>query len=283
MRSLVVTAPGITDPAGPRFLALGGVFATLDFTRPHLEFPKSVCDILSEHFGLEFDHKLRRYTVNDTRHEELLSQGANLQFVMTGTQGPQKNFVIPYSSLVMEGSFPSSPEPTRYLALQRSGGNRFNLGRAFFQDTYLTAEFDRPSGPYIYLSQARYEPKEASKIKEMDPARYLRHTRKHDDNLGIILPIVFVVLALIAIALYIVYARKAGWVPFRRKPEAAAATREAQVESAPTPEEDYPVDRKMIFEDIDEDEDAKDVTLPPPPRYSVAIAEDTKKPEEDKA
>jgi hypothetical protein len=292
LRSILVDGENMTHRhgPGPNVINLGTTMAELDFSRPHIELPDGVCNALAEDLGIEYDQKTGLYVIDNEKHDELTKAKTTVTFVLSGSQGSQRHFPIPYKSLVVDGEAPSVSKPTRYLAIQKSGGRRINLGRTFFQHVYMTAEFNRPAGAHVYLSHAKHTLGAATQIKELNPNRFRKASR--DDKLGIILPIVFVCASMLAAIVYILYARLRGLYPFRRAAALAAA---APVVQKPTELEDaaeWPADRKMRLEEGDETEvmpvpayqprtrtrgidqnDNGEGSSMPPPRYSMALAE----------
>jgi hypothetical protein len=291
LRGIVVDGENLTHHhggQGPNIINLGKTTAELDFSRSHIELPDGVCKILSEDLGIEYDQKTGLYLIDDDKHEELTKAKTTISFILSGSQGGQRHFPIPYKSLVVEGLPPNVAKPTRYLAIQKSGDRRYNFGRIFFQHVYMTAEFNRPGGAHVYLSHAKHVHGTAPQIKELNPNRFNKPSA--NDKLGIILPIVFVCASMLLVLVYILWARFKGIYPFRRTAVAAAP-----VVQKPTELEDaaeWPADRKMRMEEGEETEvldvpvyqprmraqggehtDNGEGSSMPPPRYSMALAE----------
>jgi hypothetical protein len=284
LHALVVNGQIQNASSGSNTIALGPVPVGLDFSRTDIELPLDVCKELSDQLGITWDEDLRHYVVSDTRHQELIAANASITFILGGSPGPQRQIVIPYESLVLTGTFPSVKQPTRYIAIRQTNG-RFNLGRVFFQDAYITAHFDRPSGPFIYLRQAKYDPSVSPQIMELDSQRG-RFPNGRDAKIGIILPVVIVGLALLSCATYLLWARRVGWIPFRLR-RTMEEKRSAELENASNwpgarkEEPREPVIRSntnsVYYEARTEqnEDDPGEGSSHPPPRYSTVI-DDTK-------
>ena len=134
----------------------------LDFTTPYLSLPNEVCRNMEKSLGLTWDNESRLYFVNDTIHNGLVSRNANISFWIYGDIGKHQ-FVLSYKSLVLTAKPPLVNQTRKYFAVQRSRGSYF-LGRAFLQETYMTAVFDHPGGGYFNLSQANLSDRIRPKI-----------------------------------------------------------------------------------------------------------------------
>jgi Eukaryotic aspartyl protease len=277
MNSITVNNPAQISSPGGRTLNLGLVRLSLDFSATDLELPMNVCNHIANALGLDWDEARKRYTVNDTQHNQLTTSGASMNFVLSGSPGPQKAFNIPYASLVLDATSPRVNESSRHVAIRHSGSEHYNFGRAFFQDTVITAHYDRPAGPFVYLAQAKYNPSAPRQIKEINTQQYLRvHQTSRDNKIGVILPIVFCVTAFIAMIGYLIWARKVGWIPFRYRNKTEEPKESTQLENASS----WPADRKeepntdSVYYDATEDpSDPLEGSSNPPPRYSMAVAE----------
>ena len=286
MNSININGPPTADRAGGRTIALGPINVDLNFSEPDLEFPKYVCENIEEAWGMTWDQSVGHYVVNDTRHDELIKSNTSVAFELVSGTGVHRSYSIPYETLVINAMAPMVDQPTRYIAIRPHGGNHYNLGRVFFQSAVITVHFDNPRGPMVHLHQAKYNADASPQIHEIDSSRGLKILRYGGgDKLGIVLPVVFCGLALIAIIAYLLWARRVGWIPFLNKRK-EQAKESAELENATA----WSGDRKeepqqftsgqsnaesVYYEaqtEINHD-DPLEGSSHPPPRYSVAIAE----------
>jgi hypothetical protein len=261
-------------------IELGAVPVGLDFSRTDLELPLDICTQLADQLGMTWDDDLRHYVVSDKRHQELITANASITFMLGGSPGPQQPIVVPYESLVVQGTAPAVKQPLRYIAIRQTNG-KFNLGRVFFQDAYITAHFDRPSGPFIYLRQAKYDPSISPQITEID-SHHGQFLNGRHSKIGIILPVVLVCLALLSCAIYLLWARRVGWVPFRRR-KTMAEKRSAELENASNwsgarkvePQEPaIPSNTNSVYYEARSEQNEEgpgEGSSHPPPRYSTVI------------
>jgi hypothetical protein len=79
------------------------------------------------------------------QHAALLAQNANVTFTLGNqTAGVNVNITLPYSAFDLNVSSPIVPESTSYFPLKRaSNSTQYTLGRTFFQEAYVTADYDR--------------------------------------------------------------------------------------------------------------------------------------------
>lgn len=114
-----------------------GIFALVDSTVPHLWLPVSVCQAFEDAFGLEFDPITTLYLVNDTQHEAMLKQNAQVSFSF-GTSlngGSVVKITLPYSSFDLEADTPLVKARTRYFPLRRAKDEtQHTLGRVLLQE-----------------------------------------------------------------------------------------------------------------------------------------------------
>jgi hypothetical protein len=213
--NLMTGLDGITinDPAQPAKLLNLHLPVDLDFSRPYLELPSEACRQFENAFGLKWSEDDGLYTVDDVKHNEFVARNVSLSFTIQGDSGKQ-DFVVPYKSLVLTATFPKVAQNMRYFALQRSPMPlRGSLGRAFLQETYITAVLqDAPRGMYFNLSQARYSPNTPSHIVEIVSAK---RTGKYLSGAWIAISVIGV--AAVVTLLLLVWAKVAKRGPFGKK------------------------------------------------------------------
>lgn len=149
-RDLLVNLRAITTDAGSpsNLLPDGNIQIFLDSTVSQLWLPESACTAFEEAFGLTYDSDFNFYLVNDTLHESLLSTNANVTFTLaTAASGGQTmDIVFPYGAFDLTLEFPNimNPNTSNYFPLKRaSNSTQYTLGRTFFQEAYLIADYDR--------------------------------------------------------------------------------------------------------------------------------------------
>jgi hypothetical protein len=202
----------INDPAQPTELIDMRVRADLDFSRPYLQLPTEACRRLENAFGIKWSNDSGLYTIDDVKHNELVARNVSLSFTIHGESGIQ-DFVVPYKSLVLTATFPKVTQTMRYFALQRSPLSTYGyLGRAFLQETYITAVFDDPRGLYFNLSQAQYTPNTPSHVVEI-----VSMTRYRKNRTGVWIAVSVIGATVCVILLLAVWAKVARRGPFAKK------------------------------------------------------------------
>ncbi|KAI4195603.1 MAG: hypothetical protein LQ346_003381 [Caloplaca aetnensis] len=157
-RQLTVAIQGITVTASgvESQMLTQGIFALVDSTVPHLWLPVSVCQAFEDAFGLEFDPITTLYLVNDTQHEAMLKQNAQVSFSF-GTSlngGSVVKITLPYSSFDLEADTPLVKARTRYFPLRRAKDEtQHTLGRVLLQEAFIIVDYDHNS---FSISQAQY-------------------------------------------------------------------------------------------------------------------------------
>ncbi|KAF2675127.1 acid protease [Microthyrium microscopicum] len=207
----------VNDPLqpGPQTIQLSSRFiADIDFTTPFITLPEQVTSGLERMLDLTWDAANSFYRVNETRHRELLDSKTNITLPIFGDGGKKYEFRIQYKHLVLEAKFPTVNTPTKFFAVQRAPQTQaiFTLGRAFLQVAHVTAVFDDPAGPYISVAKAKYKKNVPRQIVEIVT------TKEPTSHAGMIAGIVIAILVLLAIAGYLIFAKKMRRFPFRAAP-----------------------------------------------------------------
>ena len=147
-RDLIVPIQSITsDAAGGSPLLSDVIYAYIDSLVPHIWLPLEVCKAFERAFGLTYNETAGLYLVNDTLHERLSSQNPNVTFTL-GVPGSAKNntvdIVMHYGSFNLMADYYTVSNATRYFPLKQAHNNsQYTLGRAFLQDAYVIADYDR--------------------------------------------------------------------------------------------------------------------------------------------
>ena len=146
-RDLIVPIQSITSNAAGSPLLSDVIYAYIDSLVPHIWLPLEVCKAFERAFGLMYNETAELYIVNDTLHDRLLSQNPNVTFTL-GSPGSTNNntvdIVMHYGSFDLMANYPTVNNAIRYYPLKQAHNNsQYTLGRAFLQDAYVIADYDR--------------------------------------------------------------------------------------------------------------------------------------------
>ena len=138
-RQLTVAIQGIsvTNSMAESQLLTQGIFALVDSTIPHLWLPVSVCQAFEDAFGIEFDPITALYLVNNTQHDALIEQNAEvtLSLATSLNGGSIINITLPYASFDLVAYPPLVKSQTRYFPLRRAKDEtQYTLGRVLLQE-----------------------------------------------------------------------------------------------------------------------------------------------------
>lgn len=147
-RDLLVNLKSITsDKSSPsNLLPEGQISIYLDSTISTIWLPESACEAFESAFDLRYNSTIGRYLVNDTQHEALLASNPSITFTLANNTGSEVDITLPYAAFDLTVSFPIVENGTtsRYFPLQRAANDtQYTLGRTFFQEAYLIADYDR--------------------------------------------------------------------------------------------------------------------------------------------
>ena len=135
-----------TETASNSTLLPLNLTAKLDSGLSEIWLPPVACNLFENVFGIEFNSEVQRYLVNETLHNQLLSENASVSFsLLTGPSQPYTvNISLPYASfdlvLASQDLQPGSPIPNRtqrYFPLRRGDSpdtTTYTLGRTFLQE-----------------------------------------------------------------------------------------------------------------------------------------------------
>lgn len=118
----------------------------IDSTDPNFWLPDSVCDAFEEAFGLTMDETSGLYLINDTQHTNLVNSDAEVTFRLSDvtTGGDSVRIVLPYDAFDLTAEYPLVDNTSYYFPLKRAANEtQYTLGRAFLQEAYLTADYER--------------------------------------------------------------------------------------------------------------------------------------------
>ncbi|KAK6434036.1 hypothetical protein LTR95_009779 [Oleoguttula sp. CCFEE 5521] len=147
-RDLLVDISAIStgDARGNKnLLPDGQISAYLDSTVAEIWLPETACSAFENAFGLEYNSTVNRYLVSGDKHQTLTTNGAYVNFTLTNGSSTV-DIGLPYGAFDLNVSFPIVDNGTTsyYFPLQRAANeSQYTLGRAFFQEAYIIADYDR--------------------------------------------------------------------------------------------------------------------------------------------
>ena len=120
----------------------------IDSTIPHIWVPENSIDLWTSAFGLTYDNNTDLYLVNDTIRAQLLQLNPTITFTLgadtTATVSNTQTIRLPYAAFDLEASYPFYENATRYFPIRRaSNSTQYTLGRTFFQEAYVIADWGR--------------------------------------------------------------------------------------------------------------------------------------------
>ena len=131
------------------------IFANVDSTESMIWLPAEACKAFESTFGLVYDQKTGLYLVDDDLHTKLQEQNASVSFTLS-SGGTSADIILPYDSfdLLVKPPFLNIASQQRYFPLRRAvNDSQYTLGRTFFQEAYLTVDWDRRN---FSLSQCNF-------------------------------------------------------------------------------------------------------------------------------
>lgn len=141
-RQLTVAIQGmsVSNSMAESQVLTSAIYALVDSTVPHLWLPLSVCYAFEHAFGIEFDPITSLYLVNETQHQALMKQNAELtiSLAVNTDGGSVIDIKLPYASLDLEATPPLVKSQSRYFPLRRAKDEtQFTLGRVLLQEAYV--------------------------------------------------------------------------------------------------------------------------------------------------
>lgn len=145
-RDLLVPVQSITSDAASGPLLSTVIYSYIDSLVPHIWLPLGACQAFEKAFGLTYNETAELYFVNDTLHDKLVAQNPNLTFTLgpASAGGNTIDIVMQYGSFDPMADYPIVNNATRYFPLRQAQNyTQYTLGRAFLQDAYVIADYDR--------------------------------------------------------------------------------------------------------------------------------------------
>ena len=115
-----------------------GILTYIDATVPHIWLPQDACTLFENAFGITYNDTVDRYLVNETIHQQLLSQNANISFVLGNdvNGGESVDINLPYAAFDLQVSSPIVDTMQYYFPLRRAANDtQYTLGRTFLQES----------------------------------------------------------------------------------------------------------------------------------------------------
>jgi hypothetical protein len=215
-RDLLVGIQKITSDATTTPLLSDGVFAFIDYTIPYIYLPLETCQEFEKTFGLTWNSTRELYLVNSTLHSSLLKTNPNITFTLgtTASGGDTVDIILPYAAFDLNVSWPYVSDTSYYYPLKRAtNSTQYTLGRAFLQEAYLIADYERSN---FSIFPCKWEANAQSTIVAIPSINDTTtpnntttpatpHSAKSSISVGLIVGIVIGALVVIAIAASLIW------------------------------------------------------------------------------
>ncbi len=153
-----------TTSSGTTTLSSTPFKAFIDSTVVDFWFPVSVCQAFEKAFGLQIDNATGRYLLNTSTHNNLVSLNPNVTITLGDQEagGHTVDLVVPYGAFDLNLTSPFINSTSFYFPLrQGTSVSMYTLGRAFLQETYVTADYNTRT---FNVSQAIFDQNANSQI-----------------------------------------------------------------------------------------------------------------------
>lgn len=221
-RDLLVGIQKITSDATTTPLLSDGVFAFIDSTIPYIYLPLETCQEFEKAFGLTWNSTSELYLVNSTLHSSLLKTNPNITFSLgtTASGGDTIDIILPYAAFDLNVSWPYVSDTSYYYPLKRAtNSTQYTLGRAFLQEAYLIADYERSNFsvfPCKWEANAQSTIVAIPSINDTTTSNNTTtpatpHSAKSSVSVGLIVGIVIGALVVIVITAFLI------WYFFRRR------------------------------------------------------------------
>ena len=121
-------------------LPSGSILTFIDSTIPHIWLPIDACKAFEDVFGITYDNKTELYLVNNTLHDSLTKQNANVSFIIANQLqgGSTVTITFPYAAFDLRVEYPIVKSSQYYFPLRRAANEtQYTLGRTFLQESYV--------------------------------------------------------------------------------------------------------------------------------------------------
>jgi hypothetical protein len=123
--------------SGTNSLLPNSVIMFIDSTVPHIWLPLEACRKFESVFGIIWDNSTDLYLVNNTLHDSLVANNANITFTLGKISGDGEavDIILPYKAFDLTVKLPSKNVTSRYFPIRRAHNDtQFTLGRTFLQE-----------------------------------------------------------------------------------------------------------------------------------------------------
>ena len=123
-----------------------GFTVVLNTAVPDIWLPEATCDAFEAAFNLQYNLTTDRYSLNQTAYAAIGVSNPSVTFLLsTGPTAKAVNITMSWRSFdLVDKSIDTTPDGSRYFAIRRGQNTtQYTLGRAFFQDAYVIADWER--------------------------------------------------------------------------------------------------------------------------------------------
>lgn len=247
---LVTQLEAITTGTGQSLLPSPITLISLDSTLPYIYLPLEACTLFENEFGLTWNETAQLYLLSDAQHSALQTRNPSITFRL-GTSPTTVNITLPYAAFDLNASWPLTSSATPYFPLKRSINDTYILGRTFFQEAYVIADYEAGS---FSVSQCKWDGTLSQNIITILPSNSTNSTSptpetSHSLPTGAIagISVAGAAVAVVAVLIFYLYRLK----PARQKKHAAelAANTPSQQEAVLKPElENTAIPSPQIYE-----------------------------------
>ncbi|KAF2011413.1 acid protease [Aaosphaeria arxii CBS 175.79] len=144
-----ITTSNTVSSTSEQQLLQDGIYAFIDSTLPHLRLPVAICKAFEAAFGLVWNSTSELYILNSTQHDKLLNLNPSVSFTLSPTLpaaslNESVTITLPYAAFDLNTSWPHAASSSYYFPLKQAANNdQIVLGRAFLQEAYLIADYER--------------------------------------------------------------------------------------------------------------------------------------------
>ena len=155
-----LTLAGGSDPYRPFLLGVESItsgsdallstpiIAALDSFTSQIWLPISVCRAFESAFSLVWNDTYSLYLLDATQHSALLNRNPSITFTLSAgeaTSTARFNITLPYAAFDLQTSaYSTANESSYYFPLKQAANeSQYVLGRAFMQEVYMLADYDR--------------------------------------------------------------------------------------------------------------------------------------------
>ncbi|KAF2763797.1 acid protease, partial [Teratosphaeria nubilosa] len=174
-RELQLAIQSITVSGSPGQIAGLPLTVVLDSTVPEIWLPNAIAESIADVLGLVWNDTYSVYFINSTQDNALSSSHPSVGFLLAAnvSVSGQTTITLPYAALSRTAHYPlygiaSNTTSLKYLGIKRTGNDTAHsqcyLGRTFFQEAYVTADYNRSQ---FTVSPAQHQ--QATNIIAVDP------------------------------------------------------------------------------------------------------------------